>query len=161
MVTQSELLSQLGNPATPRTVDRLHRFAFLPNSIIERLSNDALTEEWGLDYFALKKYLAIHIAWSIEQGLYVINEQQLVVSAGSLQTRYGTPLYLIFEPNRESGRQPWALIYAGARVAAPQLPLPPEIPSCPEIVRGAEIVMIHDHILGDNADRVAFLRVNN
>ena len=37
MVSQSDLLSQLGNPATPKTVDRLHRFAFLPTTIIERL----------------------------------------------------------------------------------------------------------------------------
>src|SRR5262245_52776821 len=98
MVSQSELLSQLGNPATPKTVDRLHRFAYLPVSIIERLAHDALTEEWGADFFALKKYLAVHVGWSIEQGLFTFNEQQLVVAAGSLQTRYGTPLYLIFEP---------------------------------------------------------------
>ena len=158
MVTQSDLLSQLGNPATPKTVERLNRFAYLPVSIIDRLAHDALTEEWGADYFALKKYLAVHVGWSIEQGHFTFNEQQLVIAAGSLQTRYGTPLYLIFEPNREAERQPWVLKYAGARVSAPQMPLPPEIPACPEITKGAEIVMIHDHILGDNADRVAFLK---
>ena len=158
MVSKEELLSQLGNPATPKTVDRLYRFAYLLGSVLERLAHEALTEEWGADLFALKKYLAVHVAWSIEQGQYVFNENQLVVSAGSLQTRYGTPLYLIFEPNRQTDRQPWALTYAGARVSAPQLPLPPEIPARPDISKGAEIVMIHDHILGDNTDRVEFLR---
>jgi hypothetical protein len=158
MVSQSDLLSQLGNPATPKTVDRLYRFAYLPNSIIERLAHEALNEEWGRDFFSLKKYLAVHVAWSIEQSQYSFNGEQLVLAAGSLQTRYGTPLYLIFEPNREAGRQPWALVHAGARVSAPQLPLPPEIPERPDIARGAEIVMVHDHILGDNADRVEFLR---
>jgi hypothetical protein len=159
MVSQAELLSQLGNPATPKTVDRLYRFAFLPISTIERLAQDALSEEWGREFFALKKYLAVHVAWSIEQSQYTFNGDQLVLAAGSLETRYGTPLYLIFEPNREPGRQPWALTFAGSRVSAAQLPLPPEIPQPPEITKGAEIVMVHDHILGDNADRVAFLRV--
>lgn len=64
MVSQSDLLSQIGNPATPKTVDRLYRFAYLPSSIIERLAHDALTEEWGREFFALKKYLAVHVAIS-------------------------------------------------------------------------------------------------
>jgi len=157
MVSQEELLSQLGNPATPRTLDRLYQFAYLLPTIIEQLAHDALTEEWGRNHFVLKKYLAVHVAWSIEQNMFSWNEQQLVVATGSLQTRYGTPLYLVFEPNRVPGKQPWALVYAGARVSAPQLPIPPEIHACPEISRGAEVVMMHDHILGDNADRVAFL----
>jgi hypothetical protein len=129
----------------------------VPGSVIDRLAHDALSEAWGNNSFALKKYLAVHVGWGIEQGRYSFNGNQLVLAAGSLQTRYGTPLYIIFEPNREEGRQPWALTYAGGRVSAPELPLPPEIPAPPQIMRGAEIVMMHDHILDDNADRVAFL----
>lgn len=45
----------------------------------------------------------------------------------------------------------------GSDVSAPSLPGPPEIPKPPEIPRGVEIVMLHDHILRDNADRVPFL----
>src|SRR5262249_57831330 len=108
--------------------------------------------------FALKKYLAVHVAWSIEQEQFTVNDNQLVLAAGSLQTRYGTPLFLVFEPNREEDKQPWALVYAGPRVSAGQLPLPPAIPACPEITWGAEIVMMHDHILGENGDRVPFLQ---
>lgn len=157
MVSKEELLEQLGNAATPKTVDRLYRFAYIPVSTIERLAHEALAEEWGPDHFALRKYLAVHVAWSIEQGQYTFSDNQLYVAAGSLQTRYGTPLFLAFEPNREPDRQPWALVYAGARISAPQLPLPPAIPECPEIPRSSEVVMMHDHILGQNADRVAFL----
>jgi hypothetical protein len=158
MIGKAELLAQLGNPATPKTVDRLYQFTHLPSSVIDRLSHEALTEEWGRDHFALKKYLPVHVAWSIEQEQFTFNEDQLVVAAGSLQTRYGTPLFLVFEPNNVPGRQPWALVYAGPRVSAPQLPLPPVIPPCPEITKGAEVVMMHDHILGDHPELVAFLQ---
>jgi hypothetical protein len=37
------------------------------------------------------------------------------------------------------------------------LPAPPDIPKPTEIPKGAEIVMMHDHMLGDNAERVPFL----
>jgi len=157
LISHETLLEQLGNPATPKTVDRLYHFAYVPGSIIDRLAHDALAEEWGPRKYALVKYLAVHVAWSIEQKQYTFSDSQLYVAAGSLQTRYGTPLFLAFEPNREPDRQPWALVYAGARVSAPQLPLPPDIPRCPDIPKGAEVVMLHDHILGDNADRVDFL----
>ena len=79
-----------------------------------------------------------------------------MLTAGHLQTRYGTPIYLVFAQNRNVGREPYCLITAGSHIAAPQLPTPPEIPTPPDIPRGAEIVMMHDHILGDNADRVPF-----
>ena len=157
MVTKETLLEQFGNSATPKSVERLHRFAYVPDSMVDRLSKDALAEEWGPNNFVLEKYLAVHIPWSIEQGQFVFLNNQLYVAAGSLQTRYGTPLFVAFEPNRHPGQQPWALVSAGSRIAAPQLPLPPVIPECPIMPRGAEVVMMHDHILGDNADRVSFL----
>lgn len=158
MVTKEELMEQLGDANTPKAVDRLYRFAFVPTTIIERLAADALSEEWGPNLYALRKYLAIHLPWSIEQGQYTFGGNQLYVAAGSLQTRYGTPLFLAFEPNREPDKQPWALTYGGASIKAPQLPLPPAIPECPTISAGAEVVMMHDHILDDNADRVPFLK---
>src|SRR5208282_2312868 len=37
------------------------------------------------------------------------------------------------------------------------LPVPPEIPSGMLINKGAEVVMMHDHILGENTERVEFL----
>jgi len=158
MVEQSELLAHLGSALTNRPTERLRRFAFIPQPLLEGLAGEALNETWGRDTYVLMKYLAITLGWSIEQGRYTIGDEQFYLTAGTLQTRYGTPLYLVFEKNHLQGRQPWILVHVGSQVAAPQLPSPPDIPTGAPIPPGAEIVMIHDHILGNNADRVAFLR---
>jgi hypothetical protein len=157
MIEQAALVEQLGSPLTNRVLERLHNFAFVPPPIVEQLATRALSEEWGVNYYALLKYLAVHIPWSIEQGRFTSDGHQFYVSAGHLQTRYGTPIYLVFERNRNENRQPWFLVKSGSDVSAPELPPPPEIPDPPEIQKGAEVVMMHDHILGDNADRVPFL----
>jgi hypothetical protein len=158
VVTREELLEQLGSPYTPNVVARLHRFAFVPENLIERLAHEALTEHWGRNNFVLRKYLAVHVPWAIDQGRFTLGEDQLYVTAGQLQTRYGTPLYLVFQQIEELGRSPWRLVAVGSQISAPELPTPPETPRAPDLERGAEIVMSHDHILGDNIDRVAFLR---
>src|SRR5262245_8860483 len=113
MVTQQTLLEQLGSSATPRTVDRLHRFAYIPDIWIDRLAKDAVSEGCGPRRYALEKYLADHVAWSIEQGQFVFQNDQLYVAAGSLQTRYGTPRFLAFAANRNPDKQLWALAFAG------------------------------------------------
>src|ERR1700730_7582835 len=114
MVDLDKLLEQLGPAATPKVTERLRRFAYLLPRQIERLATEALPEEWGNDRFVLIKYLAVHVAWSIEQQHYTKSDGQLYISAGHLQTRYGTPLYLVFEPNEQQDRQPWALVSAGS-----------------------------------------------
>lgn len=155
MFEQATLLQQLGNPYTNRVVDRLHQFAYIPDVVIENLANESLTEEWGNNNYVLKKYLAVHIPWSIEQGCYTHSDNQFYVTAGNLQTRYGTPLYLAFQES--NGDQPWRIVASGANVRAVELPAAPDIPALPQLVPGSEIVMRHDHILGDNAERVPFL----
>jgi Domain of unknown function (DUF3825) len=158
MVTREELLEGLGNPYTNRVVDRFHRFAFVPRPVLERLAREALAEEWGRELFALEKYLAVHVAWSIEQGALSQSDNQFYLTAGHLQTRYGTPLYLVFERNQQVNRQPFFLRAAGSYISAPELPTPPDIPAPLQIPVGAEVVMMHDHILEDQAERVPFLR---
>lgn len=113
---------------------------------------------WGARNYVLKKYLAVHIAWSIEQGAFTQNDTQLYVAAGHLQTRYGTPLYLAFERNRNQNREPFYLVAVESNMSAPELPVPPVIPEPPRLPATAEIVMMHDHILDDNSERVPFLR---
>lgn len=81
MFEQQLLKEQFGNPYTNRTVERLQRFAYIPPHFLELLSSSALTEEWGNKNFVLEKYLAVHIAWSIEQGRYTHSENQLYVTA--------------------------------------------------------------------------------
>jgi hypothetical protein len=122
MFEQEELIEQLGSSYTRKVVERFHRFAFVPLHIIDQLAGDALHEEWGQNNFVLKKYLAVHVPWSIEQGRYTHGESQFYVMAGHLQTRYGTPLYLVFGPNHGAGPEPWRLIAAGSHISAPQLP---------------------------------------
>ncbi|GHC41947.1 hypothetical protein GCM10007291_49800 [Gemmobacter nanjingensis] len=153
---QEELLQAWGNPHTSRVVERLHRFAFIPNELLEKLADMALHENWGNNYHVLKKYLAVQVAWSIEQGKFTEGENQFYVTAGHLQTRYGTPIYLAFSRNRNLGREPFYMVAVESNMSAPRLPVPPEIPAPTEIPVGVEIVMMHDHILDDNADRVPF-----
>jgi hypothetical protein len=158
MVTKEELLEQLGSPLTNRVVDRLHRLIFIPPEVLGQLAREALNEEWGNDNYALEKYLAVQIPWSIEQGQFTTSDRQWYVTAGNLQTRYGTPLYLVIERNQMANRQPWYLRKIGSQISAPSLPSAPQIPDRPNIPLGAEIVMMHDHILGDNDERVSFLQ---
>lgn len=156
MFEQEALLGQLGDGLTNKVVERLHGFAYITPGIVQQLAREALNEEWGRNNYALEKYLAVHIPWSIEQGKYTHSLNQLYITAGHLQTRYGTPLYLVFGQNNQ-GNQPWRLVTAGSNIAAPELPVSPDIPTPPEIPIGKEIVMMHDHILGENAERVPFL----
>ena len=157
MIGQNQLLDQLGSSYTNKVVERLHGFSFMPPQNVDRLSKAALSEHWGTKNIVLLKYLAVHVPWAIEQGRFTATESQFFVTAGHLQTRYGTPLYLVFEPNKNTGQEPWCLVRVGSEISAPQLPVPPEIPPPPSIPVGAEIVMMHDHILGDHWDRVPFL----
>ncbi|MEW5823475.1 MAG: DUF3825 domain-containing protein [Pseudomonadota bacterium] len=154
---REDLLAALGEPFTNEVVARLRRLAHIPQGIFTELSEAALSENWGTDNYVLEKYLAVHIAWSIEQGRFTASSNQLFVAAGHLQTRYGTPLYIVFERNTNVGRQPLYCVHVGSDISAGDLPPPPDLPAVPELPRGAEIVMLHDHILRDNADRVPFL----
>jgi hypothetical protein len=154
---KEELLSALGDSYTNEVVARLRRLAHIPHGLLTELARASLSENWGTEDYVLEKYLAVHVAWSIEQGRYTTSNSQLFVTAGHLQTRYGTPLYMVFERNSNTGRQPLYCVHLGSDISAPELPIPPELPKAPELTRGAEIVMLHDHILHDNAGRVPFL----
>ncbi|MBS68050.1 MAG: hypothetical protein CMK98_06815 [Pseudomonas sp.] len=157
MPTIEQLRNDIGDGYTNHLIDRLHKFAYIPDKILGELAEQALNENWGRNLHVLKKYLAVHIAWSIEQGKVTFSEDQFYLAAGNLQTRYGTPLYLVFVQG-EPGRSPWKLIKAGSHINAPSLPAPPDIPKGPNVPKGVEIVMQHDHMLKDNEDRVSFLK---
>jgi hypothetical protein len=152
-----ELEAALGEPYTNKVVARLRSFAHIPQAILGSLADLALAENWGDNKYALEKYLSVQIAWSFEQRKISTAENQLYVTAGNLQTRYGTPIYLVFEKNSNPGRQPLYCVHVGSDISAPELPIPPDIPSTPDLPRGVEVVMLHDHILKDNEDRVPFL----
>lgn len=139
------------------TVDSLHRLAYVPDDKLVRLATAVLDENWGRNRWILKRYLAIHVSLAIEQKRFVNHEGRLVLCAGHLQTRYGTPVYLSFDRNSLEYPQPLYLQYVGDKPNVPQLPQPPELPDWPAIPRGAEIVIAHEHILEQHRERVAFL----
>ncbi|HBO3635902.1 DUF3825 domain-containing protein [Pseudomonas aeruginosa] len=153
-----KLQADIGSGYTQKIVKRLHDFAYIPMPVLEEIKSNALSENWGKNLQALKKYLAVNVAWSVEQGRVTFGEDQFYLTAGSLQTRYGTPLYLVFMAGDEEGKAPWKLIKGGPHINAPSLPSAPEIPTGLQMPKGAEIVMQHDHMLKDNADRVEFLK---
>ncbi|HBO1956200.1 TPA: DUF3825 domain-containing protein [Pseudomonas aeruginosa] len=153
-----KLQADIGSGYAQKIVKRLHDFAYIPMPVLEEIKNNALSENWGKNLQALKKYLAVNVAWSVEQGRVTFGEDQFYLTAGSLQTRYGTPLYLVFMAGDEEGKAPWKLIKGGPHINAPSLPSAPEIPTGLQMPKGAEIVMQHDHMLKDNADRVEFLK---
>ncbi len=157
LTTQEELLDGLGPDQTAEVVSRFQDFAAVPGQKLEDLAHHALPEDWGRDLYVLRKYLAVHVRWAIAQGRFTMSDNQFYVSAGFLQTRYGTPIYLAFERNAY-GDPPWYLRAATPNMAAAELPVPAEIPQPSPIPKGAEIVMAHDHILGENGDRVSFLQ---
>jgi len=155
MFEQDILLEKLGVSSTNKITERLFNFAYIPPAIIASIANQALPQKWGKDNYVLTKYLAASIIWGVEQNRYTVSDNQFYVTAGHLQTRYGTPIYLVFANNKKTeAEQPYYLVTAGTQISAPQLPIAPEIPSSPEIPKGAEIIMMHDHILEDNAERV-------
>lgn len=156
-VTHEEMIEALGTPYTNQAVGRLRALAHIPRAHLESLAATALNENWGNNLYVLEKYLAVHIAWSLEQRRYSTSDNQLFITAGHLQTRYGTPLYMVFEKNENSGQQPLYCVHCGSDISAPELPRAPDIPDPPEIPRGVEIIMLHEHILRENADRVPFL----
>jgi len=156
--TREEMVTVLGSSETNKSVERFKKLGFIPPQLVQSLASQALNEEWGQSHYALQKYLAVHVSWAIEQGAYTASEDQIFFAAGHLQTRYGTPLYLAFEKNKNPVYpQQLYCKYVGSNPSAPNLPVPAEIPSNRAINKAAEIVMLHEHILKDNADRVPFL----
>lgn len=141
----------------PGEVKGLHAFAFLPPTQLERLAKLVLDENWGRDNFVLTKYLAEHVPLSLSQGRHAAFDNQLIVTAGSLQTRYGTPVYVVFEPSPAGAASPWTLRAVTDRPRTAVLPQPPDLPEWPTIDTGSEVVIGHEHILEDNEDRVSFL----
>ncbi len=162
MDTQEELIQQYGSMKTSRVLERLYSFAYISPKIIENIQRQALDEDWGKDFYVLKKYIAITVYWSLEQGRFAEYQDGFIVTAGLLRSRYSVPIYLRFERNNNpSATQPWALTFAGSGdniKGVAELPAAPEVPKPPEIPVGNEIVVRDEHILGQRSDRVPFLQ---
>ncbi|MBD1218474.1 MAG: DUF3825 domain-containing protein [Aphanizomenon flos-aquae Clear-A1] len=162
MPSKEELLEQYGSPKTNRVVDQLYNFAYISQTAIDNLKQQALDENWGIDNDnVLKKYIAITLYWSIEQSRFIEFNDSFIVTAGLLRNRYSVPIYLRFDRNTRSANQPWALTFAGLGEdidGLSEVPAAPEVPKSPEIPIGNEIVLRDEHILGERAERVPFLQ---
>lgn len=156
-ISKENLVRQLGRTNSKLVTEILHRFSYIPPDKLTALAALALPESWGKNHYALKTYLAANLVWSLDQNRFTSNDNQLYLTAGHLQTRYGTPIYLAFERNKNLGKEPWYLRFVGANLEAPEFPSPPSIPQITANLKGMEIVIAHDHILEDSPERISFL----
>lgn len=157
MYSQEELLGMFG-PSDQGAVSGLNSFSHIPSEKLEKLANIALEEDWGGNFWVLKKYLAVYIPKIIQQNRYIWFEDQLITPAGFLQTRFGIPLYLAFEINLATDTQQLYLKWVGDNPKCKELPEPPTLPEWPIINLSSEIVIAANHILNDRADRVPYLQ---
>lgn len=140
--TREELLAEFGEEYL--SIQALFHFCFVPTGRISFLRDLALGEEWGDNSYVLLKYLAVHVRLAIEQGAYVWNGEQLVMTAGRLTTASGTPIYLGLVRNQDVGQNPWVMNWVGERPSCAELPEPPRLPRWPALRTDAEIVLAAD-----------------
>ena len=126
------------------SIQSLFKFCFVPAGRLALLEELALSEEWGANHFVLLKYLAVQVRLAIEQGAYVWNQDQIVITVGHLSTSTGAPIYAGFVRNSTPDENPWVLNWIGERPSSAELPAPPELGDWPALDAGAEIVVCCD-----------------
>ena len=82
MFTREEFLEQFGTAYTKNVVERFRRFAYIPKVVLEKLADEALSEDCGSNLYVLEKYIAVHVPWSIESNLFSQSDHQFYVAAG-------------------------------------------------------------------------------
>jgi hypothetical protein len=137
--THESLLEDFGDDYL--SIQALFRFCYLPAGRLSFLKGLTVDEEWGTRDFALLKYLAVHLRLAIEQKCYIWNEGQLVLTAGSLTTRTGAPIYLGISRNAQPEGNPWVANWVGERPNTQALPEPPQLGTWAELNPSMEIVI--------------------
>jgi hypothetical protein len=140
--TREELLAAFGEDYL--SIQALFRFCFVPNGRLGLLKDLTLDEDWAANNFVLLKYLAVHLRLGIEQGRYVWNGDQIVLTAGRLSTRGGAPIYVGLVRNASPQENPWVLNWVGERPSTPDLPEPASLGEWPPIDPASEIVLSFD-----------------
>jgi hypothetical protein len=148
--SQSELLADFGDEYL--SIQSLFRFCFVPGGRLNLLKELTPEEEWGANDFVLLKYLAVHVRLAVEQGRYVWNGEQIVITAGLLSNAVGIPLYLGMVKNSTPDENPWVLNWVGERPSCPTLPEPPNVGEWPKLNAAHEIIVACD--LGSDERRV-------
>lgn len=140
--SREELLRDFGDDYL--SIQSLFRFCFVPGGRLGLLRDSLAEEEWGVNNFVLLKLLAVHVRLSIEQGRYVWNKDQIVLTAGHLATPQGVPLYLGLVRNSTPGENPWVMNWIGERPSSPVLPERADLGAWPELDPHAEVLVACD-----------------
>ena len=140
--TREELLADFGEDYL--SIQSLFQFCFVPGGRLNLLKELTPEEEWGANNFVLLKYLSVHVRLAIEQGRYVWNGDQIVLTAGRLSTAKGVPLYLGLVRNSTPDENPWVLNWVGERPSCTELPEPTDLGAWPELNPRTEVVMACD-----------------
>lgn len=139
------------------SIQSLFTFCFVPGGRLNLLKELTLEEEWGTNNFVLLKYLAVHVRLAIEQGRYVWNGDQIVLTAGHLTTPNSTPIYVGLVRNSTPDENPWVLNWVGERPSCTELPEPSDLGTWPLLDPGAEVVIAFDLSSEERRNRVSAL----
>ena len=140
--TRDELLADFGDEYL--SIQSLFQFCFVPGGRLSLLKELTPVEEWGQNNFVLLKYLAVHVRLAIEQGRYVWNGDQIVLTAGRLSSTKGMPLYLGLVQNSTPDENPWVLNWVGERPSCAELPEPADLGDWLALEPGGEVVIAVD-----------------
>lgn len=140
--TRARLLDDFGDDYL--SIQSLFRFCFVPGGRLGLLKDLTVVEPWGENNFVLLRYLAVHVRLAIEQGRYVWNGDQIVLTAGKLTTATGAPIHIGLVQNSTPEENPWVLNWVGERPSCNELPAPPDLGTWPELVPSAEVVVTCD-----------------
>jgi hypothetical protein len=140
--TRDQLLADFGDEYL--SIQSLFQFCFVPGGRLSLLKELTPLEEWGVNNFVLLKYLAVHIRLSIEQGSFVWNSDQIVLTAGRLFSTKGVPLYVGLVRNSTPDENPWVLNWVGERPSTAELPEPADLGDWPVLDPRNEVVIACD-----------------
>lgn len=140
--TREQLLADFGDEYL--SIQSLFQFCFVPGGRLSLLKELTPVEEWGMNNFVLLKYLAVHIRLAIEQGRYVWNGDQVVLTAGRLFSTKGVPLYIGLVRNSTPDENPWVLNWVGERPSTAELPEPADLGEWPVLDPRNEVVIACD-----------------
>lgn len=139
---RTEILAAFGSDYL--SVESLFGFCEVPATFLDHLMQLAQPENWSAKCFVLLRYLAVHVRLAIEQGLYVWNNDQLVLRAGQLVTAAGLPIYVGLARNADRGTSPWVLHWAGERPATVEALKPADLGTWPPLDPRSEVVVACD-----------------
>ena len=153
--TREQLLVDFGDEYL--SIQSLFQFCFVPGGRLSLLKELTPVEEWGMNNFVLLKYLAVHIRLSIEQGRYMWNGDQIVLTAGRLFSVKGVPLYIGLVRNSTPDENPWVLNWVGERPSTAELPEPADLGDWPALDVRNEVVIACDLAADDRRTRLGAL----